>query len=69
MQALAEIRVAPVEIALNGAGQFASKTRVRAVWVGVEKSQGLLALHEKVDNVLGCRQRDENTRLMLRLVG
>ena len=52
MQALAEIRVAPVEIALNGAGQFASKARVRAVWVGVEKNQGLLALHEKVDKAL-----------------
>ena len=52
MQALAEIRVAPVEIALNGAGQFADKARVRAVWVGVEKSQGLLALHEKVDKAL-----------------
>ena len=52
VQALAQIRATPVEIALNGAGQFASKARVRAVWVGVEKNQGLLALHEKVDKAL-----------------
>lgn len=52
VQALGGIRAAPVEIALNGAGQFASKARVRAVWVGVEKSQGLIALHEKVDRAL-----------------
>ena len=52
VQALGEIRAAPVEIALTGAGQFSSEGRVRAVWVGVEKKRGLLALNAKVDQAL-----------------
>ena len=52
VQALSEIRAAPVEIALNGAGQFSSKGRVRAVWVGIEKNRALLALNAKVDQAL-----------------
>lgn len=40
------------DVCLNGAGQFASRGRARAVWVGVEKSPGLSALHGKIDQAL-----------------
>ena len=50
--ALDTVFTPPFDVCLNGAGQFASRGRARAVWVGVDKSPELSALHDKIDQAL-----------------
>lgn len=52
IHALDDVRAPAVPVSLTGAGQFASRGRARAVWVGVEKSAALSALHDKIDQAL-----------------
>ena len=40
------------DVCLNGTGQFASRGRARAVWVGVEKTPELSLLHDKIARAL-----------------
>ncbi len=56
-EALDRVRAAPLELALSGAGHFGSGRRVRALWLGVEKSEALVALRDRIDSALvraGC---------------
>lgn len=46
---LARIRAEPFPVTLTGAGHFESGRRVRAVWIGVEKSRPLMELQERIE--------------------
>ena len=50
--ALEAVRGTPVPVRLGAAGQFASRGRARAVWVGVEKTPELSLLHDKIARAL-----------------
>ncbi len=47
--ALAEVRGAPFSLRLLGVGHFESGRRVRTLWAGVEKSDALTLLQERVE--------------------
>lgn len=47
--ALARVRAAPFDLVVSGAGHFETGRRVRAVWLGVEKSPALSDLQERVE--------------------
>ena len=51
-EALAAIRARPVELSLRGVGVFEKAGRVQALWVGVEKTDGLAHLRGKVETAL-----------------
>jgi len=50
--ALDALRGPPVPVTLSGAGRFASRGRARAVWIGVDKTPALDALHDRIDQAL-----------------
>ncbi len=50
--ALGTVRVAPFPVTLEGAGHFGSGRRVRALWLGIERSDALLALRERIESAL-----------------
>ena len=50
--ALGHIHFPPIEVALNGVGQFDSKGRPNAVWAGIRPHEALAQLHRKVDQAL-----------------
>lgn len=50
--ALNEIHTGAVPVTVSGAGRFGSSDRTRALWAGVERSDALVALHEKIDRAL-----------------
>lgn len=50
--ALSRIRMKPFALTLSGAGHFESGKRVRALWVGVEKSPPLINLQERIEAAL-----------------
>lgn len=53
--ALAAIRFAPFEVALDGIGLFGKASKPRALWVGVSDPEPLKHLHEKIDqNLANC---------------
>lgn len=43
------VRAAPFPLTLSGAGHFESGRRVRTLWLGVEKSEALTALYDRID--------------------
>lgn len=47
--ALSRIRMKPFALTLSGAGHFESGKRVRALWVGVEKSPPLIDLQDRIE--------------------
>jgi 2'-5' RNA ligase len=49
--ALSGLRAAPFEIALTGIGEFGGKTP-RTLWAGVNKSEPLITLVQKIENAL-----------------
>ena len=49
---LARIDAPAFELSLAGVGEFGSGERVRTLWLGIEPSLPLVALHAKVDNAL-----------------
>lgn len=51
-EALLRIRTSRFPLTLAGTGQFGTGNKTRQIWVGVESSPGLLALHEKVENAI-----------------
>jgi len=51
-EALAAIRARPVELSLRGLGTFEKAGRIQALWVGVERSEGLAHLQRKVETAL-----------------
>ena len=50
--ALGDVRQPAFELALGGVGCFASGRKVRAVWAGVAKSDGLAHLRDKVESAI-----------------
>src|SRR5690242_15410354 len=50
--ALQLVRAQRFELELAGVGQFGAGEKTRQLWVGVERSEKLLALHEKVEHGL-----------------
>lgn len=50
--ALAALRCPAFELSLSGAGTFGGGRRLRALWVGVDKSQTLLRLQAKIEQAL-----------------
>jgi RNA 2',3'-cyclic 3'-phosphodiesterase len=51
-EALAGIRARPFELSLRGLGIFEKAGRISALWVGVEKTEGLAVLQGKVESAL-----------------
>ena len=50
--ALDRIRTGPFPVTVSGTGRFGSDDRTRALWAGVERTDALVALHEKIDRAL-----------------
>ncbi|MBW8270870.1 RNA 2',3'-cyclic phosphodiesterase [Caldovatus aquaticus] len=50
--ALSAIRARPLELRLRGIGTFEKAGRVQTLWVGVEKTEGLIHLQGKVETAL-----------------
>ena len=50
--ALANIRARPFELSLRGLGTFERGGKIAALWVGVEKTEGLAHLQNKVETAL-----------------
>ena len=50
--ALDGIRTGAFPVTVAGAGRFGNDSRTRALWAGVERSDALVALHEKIDRAL-----------------
>ncbi len=50
--ALASVQGAPFSMNLSGVGHFASKRRVRTLWVGIEPNAELQALYDRVESAL-----------------
>jgi len=51
-EALAGIRARPFDLVLNGLGLFEKAGRINALWVGIERCEGLLRLQAKVETAL-----------------
>jgi 2'-5' RNA ligase len=50
--ALEDVRVAPFDLRLKGLGFFPPRGLPHVVWAGVERSEALVALHDKVEAAL-----------------
>ncbi len=50
--ALDKIRTGAFPVTVAGAGRFGTRDRTRALWAGVERTDALVALHEKIDRAL-----------------
>ena len=51
-EALADVRCSPFSLRLEGVGFFPPRGKPRVVWVGIEKSDQLLQLRNRVETVL-----------------
>jgi 2'-5' RNA ligase len=51
-EALSAIRAKPFELCLRGVGTFEKAGKIQALWVGVEKSEGLTRLQSKIETAL-----------------
>jgi 2'-5' RNA ligase len=52
VEALDRVEAPPFEIVLDGLGTFGAGAKLRAVWVGVQPSPPLQALHRKIDRAV-----------------
>lgn len=50
--ALGGVRVPPIEVALDGVGQFDSRGRPNALWAGLRPHDMLTQLHHKIDQAI-----------------
>ncbi len=50
--ALADVRAAPMTLALSGVGVFEHKGHIDTLWAGVTPAEPLAALHKKIDHAL-----------------
>ena len=50
--ALDGVRSGPVRVSLGGAGHFGTRDKALSLWIGVEKTAEIVALHEKIDRAL-----------------
>lgn len=51
-EALLQIRAHAFDLELAGVGQFGAGEKTRSLWVGVERNERLLQLHDKVEHAL-----------------
>lgn len=51
-EALATIHAPPFALTVDGAGHFESRKRVRALWLGIERSDALLGLRDRIESAL-----------------
>ncbi len=49
---LSTVRAAPIELHIEGVGQFDTRGRANALWAGVRPREAVTALHKKVDQAL-----------------
>ncbi len=49
---LGSVRVEPFAITLRGVGHFPPRGQPRVLWAGVERSEALHALHQRIDSAL-----------------
>lgn len=59
---LDQVRLREFDLTLAGAGHFESRRRVRELWVGVEKSDPLTALRDKIDSIVKREVGPDNQR-------
>lgn len=52
LEALTTIHAAPFPVTVDGAGHFESRKRVRALWLGIERSDALLGLRDRIESAL-----------------
>lgn len=52
LAALDEVRQAPFTLALRGVGHFPPRGEPRVLWAGLDRSDALRSLHDKVETVL-----------------
>ena len=52
LAALDEVRVAPFELELRGVGHFPPRGEPRILWAGLERSDALRMLHDRVESAL-----------------
>jgi 2'-5' RNA ligase len=50
--ALSTVRAAPFQVTVDGAGHFESRKRVRALWLGIERSDALMGLRDRIESAL-----------------
>jgi RNA 2',3'-cyclic 3'-phosphodiesterase len=50
--ALGQVRAAPFDLELKGVGHFPPRGEPKVLWVGVERSEGLSQLHDRVERAL-----------------
>lgn len=50
--ALESVESEPFMLSIAGAGHFESRSRVRALWLGVERVPELMSLHRRIDSAL-----------------
>ncbi|MFC0386740.1 RNA 2',3'-cyclic phosphodiesterase [Muricoccus vinaceus] len=51
-EALSAIRCKPFELSLRGVGTFEKAGKIQALWIGVEKNDGLTHLQSKIETAL-----------------
>lgn len=52
LAALDDVRLSPLELALRGVGHFPPRGEPRILWAGLERSDPLRVLHERVESAL-----------------
>lgn len=52
LAALDEVRVAPFDLALHGVGHFPPRGEPKILWAGLERSDALRVLHDRVESAL-----------------
>ena len=50
--ALEQVRLSPFQLALKGVGHFPPRGKPRVLWVGIEQSQPLQTLKNRIDKIL-----------------
>ena len=51
-EALSTIHAPPFSVTVDGAGHFESRKRVRSLWLGIERSDALLGLRDRIESAL-----------------
>ena len=51
-EALSTVHAAPFLLTVDGAGHFESRKRVRALWLGIERSDALNGLRDRIESAL-----------------
>jgi len=52
VEALETIHAPPFPLTVDGAGHFESRKQIRALWLGVEKSNALISLRNRIESAL-----------------